>query len=105
MQAAPCRRDLRSGFTLMEAVIALSILAAVVRAVRMDGLVAAPNDDTGAAPPPPAKAVDPICGMTVVAAPPTLSLEVDGTTHWFCNPRCRDQFATASAGAGSGRPG
>jgi type IV pilus assembly protein PilV len=27
MQAAPCRRDLRSGFTLMEAVIALSILA------------------------------------------------------------------------------
>jgi xanthine dehydrogenase accessory factor len=84
--------------------IALSILAAVVRAVRMDGLVATPSDDTEA-PRPPTTAVDPICGMTVVAAPPTLSLEVDGTTHWFCNPGCRDQFATASAGEGSGRPG
>jgi xanthine dehydrogenase accessory factor len=84
--------------------IALSILAAVVRAVRMDGLVATPSDDTEA-PRPPTTAVDPICGMTVVAAPPTLSLEADGTTHWFCNPGCRDQFATASAGEGSGRPG
>jgi xanthine dehydrogenase accessory factor len=77
----------------------------VVQAVRMEGLAPAPSDDTGAPTTTPPTAVDPICGMTVVAAPPTLSLEVDGTTHWFCNPGCRDQFATASAGEGSGRPG
>lgn len=72
--------------------IALSILAAVVRAVRVGGLEAAPPAEEtveGAAPP---TAVDPICGMTVVAAPPTLSLEVDGVTTWFCNPGCLARF-------------
>ena len=84
--------------------IALSIVAAVVQAVRVDGLVAAPGsedapDDGGAAPSaPPPTAVDPICGMTVVAAPPTLSLEVDGGTVWFCNPGCQAQFADQTAG-------
>ena len=83
--------------------IALSIIAEVVRAIRVDGLVAAPGgdalDDDGAAPgPPPPTAVDPICGMTVVAAPPTLFIEVDGDTVWFCNPGCQAQFADQTAG-------
>jgi len=44
--------------------------------------------------------------MTVVAAPPTLSLEVDGVTHWFCNPGCREQFAEqASVGEQAERAG
>ena len=84
--------------------IALSIMAEVVRAIRVEGLVAPPGgdhspDDNGDAPaPPPPTAVDPICGMTVVAAPPTLSLEVDGGTVWFCNPGCQKQFADQTAG-------
>ncbi len=36
--------------------------------------------------------------MTVVAAPPTLFLEVDGDTVWFCNPGCQAQFADQTAG-------
>jgi xanthine dehydrogenase accessory factor len=84
--------------------IALSIMAEVVRAIRVEGLVAPPGgdhspDDNGDAPAsPPPTAVDPICGMTVVAAPPTLSLEVDGGTVWFCNPGCQKQFADQTAG-------
>lgn len=85
--------------------IALSIVADVVRAVRVDGLDPAPGggdvgDDDEATVPAvsPPTAVDPICGMTVVAAPPTLSLEVESGTVWFCNPGCRDQFAAQTAG-------
>ena len=44
-------------------------------------------------------AIDPICGMTVVAAPPTLSLDVGGITHWFCSAGCRDQFAEQNTAA------
>lgn len=74
--------------------IALSILAAVVKAVRLEGLGAAQKGERAAAATrTPATAVDPICGMAVVAAPPTLSLEVDGVTSWFCNPGCLEQFA------------
>lgn len=74
--------------------IALSILAEMVQAVRLDGLVASAAADPGTmTTTEAATAIDPICGMTVVAAPPTLSLEADGVTHWFCNPGCREQFA------------
>ncbi len=66
--------------------IALSILAEVVKAIRIEGLVPAAGRMA------PLTATDPICGMTVVAAPPTLSLEVGGETHWFCNPGCRQEF-------------
>lgn len=87
--------------------IALSILGAVVRAVRLEGLTASPGaSGTVAATPPPVTAVDPICGMTVTAAPPTLSLDVDGITYWFCNPGCRDRFADQTAvGAAPGGAG
>ena len=37
-------------------------------------------------------AVDPICGMTVVVAADTPSLEHDGGTVYFCCSGCRRQF-------------
>ncbi len=71
--------------------IALSILAAVVRAIRVDGLVApAPG-----APPAPQQALDPVCGMTVTIDEATPTALVDGVRHWFCNPGCREAFAGA----------
>lgn len=83
--------------------ISLSILAEIVRAVRVEGLGAAPGDrgvrlaGTNDPPTTPATTIDPICGMTVIAAPPTLSLEIDGVVTWFCNPGCRDQFAAQAS--------
>jgi xanthine dehydrogenase accessory factor len=72
--------------------IALSILAAVVRAVRLEGLRAGPGGET---PSRPQEAVDPVCGMTVTVAPDTPHATVDGVDHWFCNPGCRDSFVAA----------
>ncbi|MCW2600888.1 MAG: hypothetical protein JWM02_2717 [Frankiales bacterium] len=66
--------------------IALSILAAVVRAVRVDGLAAL------VAPALPVTAVDPVCGMTVVVGPDTP--QADG--QWFCCTGCRDSYQSAS---------
>lgn len=40
----------------------------------------------------PATAIDPVCGMTVIAAEPTLHVEHEGTTVWFCSGRCRSSF-------------
>ena len=62
--------------------IALSILARIVEVRR----------GTVAEAPPAATAVDPVCGMTVAAAPTTLSLEHDGETVYFCSEGCREQF-------------
>ncbi len=69
--------------------IALSILADLVRAVRVDGLDAPKVDE----PPPPATAVDPVCGMTVTIGDDTPHLHHDGSDHWFCNPGCRTRYA------------
>ncbi|MEL6982507.1 MAG: XdhC family protein [Actinomycetota bacterium] len=72
--------------------IALSILASVVKAVRVDG-IRAPD---GAQPEPaarPATAIDPVCGMTVTVMPDTPHLHHDGTDFWFCNPGCRVRHA------------
>jgi xanthine dehydrogenase accessory factor len=73
--------------------IALSILAAVVRAIRVDGLTAAPTaaDERAA----PRQAVDPVCGMTVTITEDTPHAQVGGTDHWFCNPGCRETFLLA----------
>ena len=74
--------------------IALSIMAEIVRAVRVEGLTAA-----GPAPAPTAvQAVDPVCGMTVVVGPDTPHLTVDGRERWFCGTGCRDRFAADAAG-------
>jgi xanthine dehydrogenase accessory factor len=73
--------------------IALSILAQVVRAIRVEGL----TNKIGAAATQPLLAVDPICGMSVVVVADTPHLLLDGVDHWFCNPGCRDRFAEQAA--------
>jgi len=70
--------------------IALSILADVVRAVRVDGLEP-PKSDTE--PARPITAVDPVCGMTVTIGPDTAHLQHHGDDFWFCNPGCRTRHA------------
>ncbi|MEP6814444.1 MAG: hypothetical protein ABI873_02700, partial [Marmoricola sp.] len=69
--------------------LGLSIMAAVVRSIRLEGLVAAP---TGPVVDAPVQAVDPICGMTVTIGPETGHLRVAGVEHWFCGPGCRNRF-------------
>jgi xanthine dehydrogenase accessory factor len=64
--------------------VALSIIARII-AVRRTGPEATPG---GA----PVTAVDPICGMTVVVAADTPSLEHDGGTVYFCCAGCRRKF-------------
>lgn len=47
---------------------------------------------SGDAPAKPATAVDPICGMTVLAAQDTPHLEHDGATVYFCCEDCRTKY-------------
>lgn len=61
--------------------IALSIMAEVVATRRAH--VAVPD---------PVTAVDPVCGMEVVAADPSLHTERDGRTVWFCGEACKQSF-------------
>jgi xanthine dehydrogenase accessory factor len=68
--------------------IAVSIMAAVVRSIRLEG----PDRRTVAAPARPLEAVDPVCGMTVTVGPDTPHAVVDGVDVWFCHSGCRDRF-------------
>lgn len=72
--------------------IALSILAALVRSIRLEGLTAPPAPG---APPAPLQVVDPMCGMTVTVGADTPHARVDGVDQWFCGPGCRDAFVAA----------
>ncbi len=38
------------------------------------------------------EAVDPVCGMTVTIATAKHVHEHEGTTYYFCNPKCREKF-------------
>ncbi len=69
--------------------VGLSIVGAIVRGIRVDGLVAAPQGQVASSP---AQAVDPVCGMTVTVGPDTVHAVVDGVDHWFCMTGCRDRF-------------
>lgn len=71
--------------------IALSILADVVKAVRLEGL-AAPKIDRAALDRP-VTAIDPVCNMTVTVADDTPHLHHEGEDFWFCNPGCRTRHA------------
>jgi xanthine dehydrogenase accessory factor len=71
--------------------IALSVLAEIVRALRVDGLSPAAVAEPAA----PRQAVDPVCGMTVVVGPDTPHATVAGVEHWFCRAGCRDSFTAA----------
>ena len=79
---------LKIGATTAEE-IALSILAGIVKAIRIDGLEA-PKTDTAVRP---ATVIDPVCGMTVTVADDTPHLHHEGADFWFCNPGCRDRHA------------
>lgn len=61
--------------------IALSIMAEIVSVRRARHAV-----------PDPATAIDPVCGMEVVAAEPSLHSERDGRTVWFCGEGCKRAF-------------
>jgi YHS domain-containing protein len=39
------------------------------------------------------KAVDPVCGMTVIKAKAAATYEYKGTTYYFCSTGCKDAFA------------
>jgi len=69
--------------------VGLSIVGAIVRGIRVDGLVAAPQGQVVSSP---VQAVDPVCGMTVTVGPDTVHAVVDGVDHWFCMTGCRDRF-------------
>jgi len=104
--------------------VAVSILAQIV-AERTAGHAAsdARRAEAAPAPPPPATghpvsppaptsplavtrvgplatAIDPVCGMEVVASDATLHLDVDGERHWFCCAGCRATFAADRVGHG-----
>ena len=49
-------------------------------------------DATGPATPPPAQAVDPVCGMTVPTTAASFPLAHDGVTYYFCSTSCRRTF-------------
>ncbi|WP_433533196.1 XdhC family protein [Micromonospora sp. CA-263727] len=71
--------------------IALSVLAEVVRAIRVDGLAPTAGRPATRA----RQAVDPVCGMTVMVGPETPHARVDGQDHWFCCPGCLASFTAA----------
>jgi xanthine dehydrogenase accessory factor len=62
--------------------IALSILAEIIQARR----------EHHVAPPLPASAVDPVCGMSVAVSGSTPHVEHDGHTVYFCGEGCRKAF-------------
>lgn len=85
-------------FTATE--IALSIMADLVRAIRIDGLTAPTSDDgeqqesnKSSPESSPQRAIDPVCGMTVVITKDTPRLDHDGDSFWFCNPGCHARHA------------
>ena len=61
--------------------IALSILAEIVSVRRAQQTLPAPGTS-----------IDPVCGMEVVAAPPSPHVERDGRAVWFCSEGCRERF-------------
>lgn len=73
--------------------IAVSIVAELIKALRLDGL--ATVAEANAATPPP-EAIDPVCGMTVVIGSATPHLELSGEEYWFCSTGCRAAYARDS---------
>jgi xanthine dehydrogenase accessory factor len=67
--------------------IALSILASVIEVRRRSSTM--PRSWAAA---PPATAVDPICGMSVLIDPSALSIQHDGETYYFCGEHCMRAF-------------
>ncbi len=72
--------------------IAVSIVAEVIAAVRVEGLSVSALD-----PHLPAQPIDPICGMPVVVGPTAHRLRLADEDHWFCSAACLASFAAARA--------
>ncbi len=75
--------------------VALSILAEIVQARPSGARVEATPLATavpGVAPTPPATAVDPVCGMSVIVASARQKAEIDGVAYYFCCANCRAKF-------------
>jgi xanthine dehydrogenase accessory factor len=74
--------------------IAVSILAELISAIRLDGLRVAnrvPERAYEAA----AEVIDPVCGMTVHVGASTPHLRHQDRDYWFCGFGCRSAFAAA----------
>ena len=67
--------------------IALSILASIIEVRRRSSTT--PRSWAAA---PPATAVDPICGMSVLIDPNAPSTQRDGETYYFCGEHCKQAF-------------
>ncbi|TQR88545.1 carbon monoxide dehydrogenase [Mycobacterium hodleri] len=73
--------------------IAVSVVAEVIAAIRVDGLeVPVRVQET------PEHAIDPVCGMSVVIASGAEHLHAAGRDYWFCGAGCRASFAATQAG-------
>ena len=72
--------------------IAVSILAEVIAAIRVDGISSADRSAEA-----PGQAIDPVCGMTVAVGPSATGLSAAGEDFWFCSTACRATFAAARA--------
>jgi len=75
--------------------VALSILAEIVQARPSGVRVEATTETTAspaAAPPAPATAIDPVCGMSVTIASARHVADVDGVAYYFCCANCRAKF-------------
>lgn len=69
--------------------VALSVLAEITRAIRVDGL----EPPKTQSPQNPVETIDPICGMTVVVGDETPHLHHDGNDYWYCNVGCRTRHS------------
>jgi xanthine dehydrogenase accessory factor len=72
--------------------IAVSVVAEVIAAIRLDGLEVRARADGV-----PEQAIDPVCGMSVLL-PGAEHLHLAGTDYWFCGLGCRASFAATQAG-------
>ncbi|OPX08732.1 XdhC family protein [Mycobacterium sp. AT1] len=73
--------------------IAVSVVAEVVAAIRIDGLkVQARGQDA------PEQATDPVCGMSVMLTPGAEHLHAGGQDYWFCGAGCRVAFVATLVG-------
>lgn len=68
--------------------IAVSILAEIIAAIRVQHVGVAENPAPDA-PAEPRVVTDPVCGMTVTVGPDTPHAVVDGADVWFCADGCR----------------
>lgn len=73
--------------------IAVSVVAEVIAAVRVDGLEVRARAQEA-----PEQVIDPVCGMSVVVVPGAEHLYVAGSDYWFCGAGCRAAFSASQAG-------